>query len=162
MLFSCFSADLWSFSWIWAPIAGTDTKLEGVVWIVIPLPWQLNFKSHFTTWQACDWRCWSFSLTDGLYQAPNNQISQSETHGLSRWIAGCGTRSVTICGYARFNWPFQTPSLWPGGLIKKSTCSSVSYSHSQGSAILLDTPYTTGAHMKQQQRIIVSGLCETW
>lgn len=81
-------------------------------------PGNSSLKSSSRAWQAYD-RCSSPSLTGGPYQPLADQVSQSESCGLSNWIPGSGTSPATICWFARFDRYCQFPCLWAAGLMKK-------------------------------------------
>lgn len=76
------------------------------------VPSLTTLKPSPPSWQAYDQRCSSPSLTDGPHQLPGDHIFQSEWHGLSRKTPDYGSRSVAICEFYGFHWPFQTLSLW--------------------------------------------------
>ena len=82
-----------------------------------PSPGICSLKPSSPASQTSNWTCCSFSLSDGHHQSPVDHVSQSYSHGLSNQTPGCGTSPVSICRFARFDWRFQIPSLWLGGLI---------------------------------------------
>ena len=49
------------------------------------------------SWQVYDRRCSSLSLSDRPHQPPVGQLSQGDSHGLSKQTPDCGTSPVTIC-----------------------------------------------------------------
>ena len=79
---------------------------------------QLFFKALFTS-LASLWPKMLFPFSNRWPHQPSvDQVFQSESHGLSNQTPGCGTSPVNIYWFATFHRPFETPSLWPGWLMK--------------------------------------------
>lgn len=87
-------------------------------------------------WMESPWLKMLFAFSDRWAPAAASWPGFSRTVPWSEVLKSCGTRPVTTCWFATFNWLFQTPSHWTAGLMKSYLFSRVPYHSSQCFAIL--------------------------